>query len=802
MTRYLCIHGHFYQPPRENPWLEAIEQQDSAYPFHDWNERIAAECYRPNGAARILDEDRRISRIVNNYTHTSFNFGPTLLSWLERCDAETYRTILAADASSRERFSGHGAALAQAYNHIILPLANRRDKRTQVRWGIADFVHRFGRPPEGLWLPETAVDLESLEELAEAGIAFTILAPHQASQVRKIGASDWLKIEGAAVDTKQPYRCNLPSGRSIALFFYDGVIANEVAFRNLLEDGEAFATRLTGGFTENGGPALVHVATDGETYGHHHRFGEMALAYALDKIESRGQARLTIYAEFLEKFPPTHEVEIREDTSWSCAHGVDRWRADCGCHSGGQAGWTQAWRGPLREALDWLRDTLEPLFETHLAPLCPDPWGARNAYIQVILDRTPERIRAFMREQAGRDLVPEEAIKTLRLLELQRHALLMYTSCGWFFDEVSGIETTQILAYAGRAIQLAEEVCDVSLEEAFRSRLEGAKSNLSRWGNASRVYVEKVQRSRIYLDRVAAHHAIVASLDPVCPDENSHRHDIGCYAAEDCKIDRFPSGRMQLTVGHARIRSKITWNEQEFSFAVLNFGGHNITAGVGPYQHREDFTGLRQALREDFEKSDLPAVIRQMDRHFGSRTYNLWHLFKDEQRRVVQQLMAQTLAEIEESFGSIYANHFPLMRFLNEIGVPIPKPLAIPVELVLIGQVRHLLETGQSRPNQLQSLAAEIEKLDITLDEPMLGLAAGRQLVKQMEKLARTPQNLALMLTVIETLEVLKNLPIHPDLWRAQNLYWKIHREESGQPEGEWRDAFQRLGDCLQMRIV
>ncbi|HET8916453.1 MAG TPA: glycoside hydrolase, partial [Candidatus Binatia bacterium] len=359
MKRYICIHGHFYQPPRENPWLESVELQDSAYPYHDWNERVTAECYAPNSVSRILDGDNQIIQLVNNYSKISFNFGPTLLAWLEAKAPDVYDAILEADRESQKNFSGHGSALAQVYNHMILPLANARDRRTQILWGIRDFQRRFKRLPEGMWLPETAVDIESLEILAELGIRFTILAPHQADRVRPIGGRVWHDVSGSRIDPTQAYEQRLPSGRKIALFFYDGPIARAVAFEGLLSSGEHLANRLVGAFDDGRNrPQLVHIATDGESYGHHHRFGDMALAYALNTIESNQLAQLTNYGEYLERHLPTHQVEIIEKTSWSCFHGIDRWWSNCGCNSGGRPGWNQEWRTPLRGALDTLRDSL------------------------------------------------------------------------------------------------------------------------------------------------------------------------------------------------------------------------------------------------------------------------------------------------------------------------------------------------------------------------------------------------------------------------------------------------------------
>ncbi|MFP5247944.1 MAG: DUF3536 domain-containing protein, partial [Thermoanaerobaculia bacterium] len=521
--RFITIHGHFYQPPRENPWLEAVETQDSAYPYHDWNERITAECYEPNATARVLDAGDRILRIENNYAKISFNFGPTLLSWLEICAPDTYAAILEADRLSRERYSGHGCAIAQAYNHIILPLANDRDKTTQVRWGVRDFEKRFGRKPEGMWLPETAVDVASLEALAAEGIAFTILEPHQAARYRRIGETHWHDAHGH-IDPTMAYRCELPSGRSIALFFYDGPISRAVAFENLLARGENLAHRLAGAFSDaRHHPQLVNIATDGETYGHHHLFGEMALAYALQLIEDQQLAKLTNYAEHLAQHPPAYEVEIVERTAWSCAHGVERWRSDCGCNTGAGAGWNQQWRTPLRAALDWLRDEAGAIFERHAASLVRDPWVARDEYIDVILDRSEESLDRFLAKHAQSGA---RVTSILELLELQRNAMLMYTSCGWFFNDISGIETVQVLHYAARVIQLAEQATHTELEAEFLRRLEPARSNLPERGNARLIYERDVIPARLDLSRVAAHYAVLSLFESFDDDARVYCYDV------------------------------------------------------------------------------------------------------------------------------------------------------------------------------------------------------------------------------------------------------------------------------------
>ena len=484
MNKFICIHGHFYQPPRENPWLEAITYQESAYPFHDWNERINAECYAPNTRARILDEKGVVIERVNNYSKISFDFGPTLLSWMEFKAPDTYQAVLEADKISRETFSGHGSAMAQCYSHMIMPLADSKDKYTQVYWGIRDFEFRFKRLPEGMWLPETAVDLETLQIMDDLGIRFTVLAPHQAGRL----------LDHGELDINQPYSVRLGAGRSINVFFYNGALSQSLAFENILQDGKCFAEKLMQ--TDNtDGPQLLSVATDGETYGHHHKFGDMALAFALKYIDDQVDARLTNFAEYLEKFPPQEEIEIIEKTSWSCAHGVGRWSSNCGCETGGHPEWNQGWRGPLRKALDWFQCRADSIFVEVGKGLFKDPWEARNRYIDIRINRYDRD--TFLAEQCQNSLDESKKVVVLKLLELQSNAMLMYTSCGWFFNDISGIETEQILLYAGKAIQLAEEISGEVLEPHFLELLELAESNVLEKGNGSQIYKNVIEKARM-----------------------------------------------------------------------------------------------------------------------------------------------------------------------------------------------------------------------------------------------------------------------------------------------------------------
>lgn len=473
-SSYVCIHGHWYQPPRENPFTGVIGPQPSAAPFDDWNERITAECYQPNTRAEILDEEGNVRRRINTYEYVSSDWGPTLLTWLEKHHPGTYRAIVDADRKAVERFDGHGTAVAHPYNHIILPLANRRDKRTQILWGKADFTHRFGREPEGMWLPETAVDLESLELMSDAGIGYTILSPYQAASV--LDTDEWIDVVGGRIDTRVPYKVQLFGGRDIAVFFYNGSLSHEIAFDGLLEDGSMLARRLVESLGEPGGEShLSHVATDGETYGHHHRRGEMALAKAIEDLESDPRVDLAPYGQFLAENPPTRIVRIIEGTAWSCAHGVDRWRDDCGCHTGRYPEWSQEWRKHLRDALDFLRDAAVADFESVGATVLDDPWNARDHYIEVILGGSSE---VFLNRHGRQGLTEEQRTLALELLEIQRESMLMYTSCGWFFDDISGLEAVLVLRHGGRVVDLTRRVLGKDLEPDFLELLSRAESNV------------------------------------------------------------------------------------------------------------------------------------------------------------------------------------------------------------------------------------------------------------------------------------------------------------------------------------
>jgi alpha-amylase/alpha-mannosidase (GH57 family) len=806
MDRYICIHGHFYQPPRENPWLEAIELQDSAYPFHDWNARITAECYAPNAASRILDAQGRIVKIVNNYARMSFNFGPTLLAWLETESPETYRAILEADQESQRTFSGHGAAIAQAYNHMILPLANRRDKYTQVRWGIRDFERRFGRSPEAMWLPETAVDMETLEILVEHGIRFTILAPAQAKGIRKIGEENWEVVSGGRIDPTRAYLCNLPSGRSISLFFYDGPVSQAIAFEKLLDQGDRVVQRLTEGFSDQRGwPQLVHIATDGETYGHHHRFGDMALAYALDSIHSNHQARLTIYGEYLEKHPPEQEVRIEERTAWSCTHGLDRWAADCGCHTGGEESWNQSWRAPLRSALEWLQETLAPLYEQNASELLRDPWAARDDYINVILNHSEESILRFFDAHTPRPLTGDETVRALKLLELQRHAMLMFTSCGWFFSELSGIETVQVIAYAGRAVQLAEDLSAFPVEEPFLERLAQAKSNLPQHADGRVIYQKFVKPAMVDLLRVGAHYT-VSSLFNQYPVSSR----VYCYQVDREDYSQLEAGRPKAAIGRAHVTSVITRESAELTFGVIYLGDLNLTGGVRQFRGEEAYRKLARELIEPFNRGDYPAVIRLLDSELGTLSFSIKSLFRDEQRKILSAIWNDTLEEAEGISRQLYDRYVPLMRFHTELGIPLPKTLRLAAEFALNMHLRRTLEKRELPVRQIDAILHEARESHVEFDPDTVSYALIETINSMVQHLSEKPQSLPLLKKINGTLEIVSRLPFSVDLWTAQNVYYRMVQDtmpqfqqqaaQGNEEAREWLQQFRALGDKLAVR--
>ncbi len=769
--KYICIHGHFYQPPRENAWLEEIQSQPSAAPFSNWNERISYECYSPNRAARILDNDGRILYIVNNYESISFNFGPTLLSWLEEHDAATYLDIIEADRKSALVHNGHGNALAQIYNHIIMPLASAAEKELQVYWGVRDFIFRYGRNPEGMWLSETAVDSDTLITLRRAGISFTILAPRQAEAV-KGNKGDWIPCSEKAIDTGKAYRVMLPDGDSIAVFFYDGPISQRVAFEGLLNDGAAFASMLMQAADEKGDNALVSIATDGESYGHHHRFGEMALSSCIYHIEQQPEYVLTNYAAFLEMFPPVDEVRIKENTSWSCYHGVERWRADCGCNTGSHPGWNQQYRGPLRDALDWLRDGFNKLFREK-SYLFHDAHDALMNYIAVILDRSEVSTENFLRRYVIQSDTGSNAVDALKLLEMMRHSNLMYTSCGWFFDEISGLETTQILQYARRAITHAEYF-GLFLEEGFRQRLEQCPSNLPEYHSGMDVYDNIVVPSEIRLMQVAMHMSVLSVFEEV-PSEMSLYKFFANYET----FVREERGEQKLVIGHAVMKSVLTMAKLEYTFCVVFFKGIDLIGFLRQGAPDEGFNYFIRSSKDIFHRDETEELVGYIRNYFGTESFNFSNLFKDEKINLLHIISKRNIKSAVASFRNIFNVNYPLLHEMESIGFPISKGFLEIVAFVINADIIDELSVANGVDvGKLRQLTGDMRKWEVSLEDPeRIAFLTERQIFTQIRKLdqeIKNPIPLELIDFLLDWVSEL-NLPIN--LWQSQNEFYDMSKQ-------------------------
>lgn len=785
--KFLTIHGHFYQPPRENPWLEAIELQDSALPFHDWNERICKECYNPNSVSRIVDNKNQILDIVNNYQYMSFNFGPTLLSWMEEFAPLTYERIIKADIDSISEHSGHGNALAQVYNHMIMPLANAHDKETQVKWGIRDFEYRFGRKPEGIWLAETAVDDATLKVLVDNGIKFTILSPYQALKIRKTGDKEWQDVSWGNIDPARSYKYTLKcdSKKSIDLFFYDGAISRSVAFDELLKDGNRFIKRLKEGVSETRNyPQLVNIATDGESYGHHTKFGDMALSYVL-KIKAEDEGfKITNYAEYLDKYESDYEVDIKQASSWSCFHGVGRWKEDCGCSTGGHPGWNQKWREPLRNALDYLRDELAKVFEAEGPKYFNDnPWAIRNKYIDVILDRNYITIRKFQKENFKPDLTEEQKVKGMELLEIQRQAMLMYTSCGWFFSEISGIETVQIMKYAARAMQLVARFTNEDFETHFKDILSQAKSNIAEFGTGKDIYEHFVKPSVVTAKQIACLWAI-SSIYQDFEDEE----DVYCYTVKRLSYQKVQKGSSNFLVGHIEISSKVTLQKANLMFALMQYAGGDFHCAIKEFSNDAEFNELQATLIKTFALNPITEIIRTLDEKFGKEYFTLKDIFIEERKKILQILLKDQLEKFGNTYKEMYDQGKGSIYHMQNLGLEIPKEFKISAEYALSHRYNDLLAGSDGFVEtpiiqQIKDINFEAKRMNIAIDKTPSNKNFAKRIITNLNRLTKSFE-IQQADTIIELFEIVEKLDLQIDISEAQNVYYN--------------KIYHRIGDILE----
>ncbi|OLA77297.1 MAG: hypothetical protein BHW55_07085 [Candidatus Melainabacteria bacterium 35_41] len=784
---FLTIHGHFYQPPRENPWLEAIELQDSALPFHDWNERINKECYNPNSVSKIVDSRNRILDVVNNYEHMSYNFGPTLLSWMEQFAPLTYERIIKADIESIPEHNGHGNALAQVYNHIIMPLANEEDKQTQVKWGIRDFEYRFGRKPEGMWLAETAVDDDTLRVLEENGIKFTILSPYQAAKFRKKGEKEWTDVSWGNIDPARSYRYYIKSapGKYIDLFFYDGAISRSVAFDELLKDGNKFSKRLKEGVSEcRDYPQLINIATDGESYGHHTKFGDMALAYVL-KIKAKDEGfTITNYGEYLEKYRSDCEVDIKQASSWSCFHGVGRWKEDCGCSTGGHPGWNQKWRKPLRDALDYLRDELVNIYEEHGKKYFNnDVWEVRNKYVDVILDRGDMNVRKFQQENFLPNLSDEDKVTAMELLEIQRQSMLMYTSCGWFFSEISGIETVQIMKYAARAMQLAAKFTDKNIEEHFLNILAEAKSNIPEHGTGKDIFERFVKPSIVTAKQIASLWAL-SSLYQDFEDEE----DVYCYTITKKAYKKVHKGTSTFIIGHIEVQSKITLQKSNLIFALMQYSGGDFHCAIKEYSDEAEFNKIKTELIKIYLMNTLTEIIRALDEYFGKEYFTLKDIFIEERRKILQILLKGKLEKFAQTYQEMYDDGKGAIYNLQGLGLKIPDEFKISAGYALSHKFNDIVaHSGGFLESDLIQQAMDInfeaKKMDVTLDKKPSNAIFSKKILQNMNRLVHSfeIQQADVLLEIFDTIE---KLELQVDISEAQNIYFA--------------KIYHRIGDIIE----
>jgi alpha-amylase/alpha-mannosidase (GH57 family) len=808
--KYLCIHGHFYQPPRENPWLNQIEFQASALPYHDWNERVTRECYGPNARARLLGEGGRIRAFLNNYQYMSFNFGPTLLSWLEKAHPWIYDQIIAADRLSMDRCQGHGNALAQVYNHIIMPLASRRDKLTQIRWGLADFRHRFSRQAEGMWLAETAVDSETLRLMAEEGVKFTILSPDQAAMVRPLKRSGrpepWKDVRGGWVDVTRPYRVQLdgPGGNAITVFFYHGPLSRAVAYEQLLASGDKLLARIDSAYNREGNsPELINMATDGESYGHHFKFGDMALSWVFDDLKEGDRITLTNYGEYLERFPPQDEARIIENSAWSCAHGVGRWCSDCGCTVGHKPGWNQAWRAPLRQGMDWLAGELATVFEERGSDLFKDPWKARDAYIAVLLHPSTEDRDRFIDHQSRRSLDRSERIEALQLLESQRMALFMFTSCGWFFDDISGLEATQILRYAGRGIDLVRPWVQEDLEARLIEFLAQAPSNDPAYGNGAVVYREKVTPSRIGPSLAAANYAFaVLGWIAVTAARTGRDAPFEGMVHSDKEIS-FNAGSMEGIMGEATVIEPGTG----FESTRIYLAYHDPEAGFGCMVGKAFEAGDLDRMAKEISKGPSvnggAGVRTTFERYVRCvRSYTVKDLIPDMRNALVSGMFRWLDQQIGKTIGGRRAESEAFLSLLQETGGPLPEAPNHILSILIADELGKI--AGAETENApidwtwLDILARQTALQQIKLDDRFMKQTAQSILGSLMATLASSPKPGEIE-DIIRFLDMCRKIGVEPDLWECRNSFYDLDQDRTfrralGAESGQ---VFDKLGERL-----
>jgi len=809
--KYVCIHAHLYQPPRENPWLGEVEREKSAAPYHDWNQRITRECYYANTASRVLRRER-ISEIVNNYEKISFNFGPTLFSWLERQEPDVYRKIVESDATSAKQHSGHGNAIAQVYNHSIMPLNSPRDKETQILWGIRDFEYRFGRKPEGIWFAETAVDSESLSIAARHGIKFTLLAPSQAGKIRRLDRNrtagtvapdndeDGWQGFSDGVDTARPYIFRPDEESEIAIFFYHGALSHSVAFNSALADGINFGNSILNAFSADGKGGdearIVSIGTDGESYGHHHRFGEMALSSAIKTIEATGDVKVCNFGEFLEKHPPAWEVKIVENSSWSCAHGVERWRSDCGCTTGSEPGWNQKWRGPMREAVEYLKNKLDAIFEAKGSNYFKAPWEARNDYVGMILEREGRAGDKFFEKHSAKPLNDAEVTLALKLLEMQSAAMKMFTSCGWFFADICGLEAMQVLKYSAKAIDLAKEFMEEDIESRFVETLARAKSNFASEGSGADIYLARIKPLSTDPMRVAAQGIIINSLK----NEEFRLKRLYRFNLSIIEADRREIKEKVLTVGRLLMEEMVTREKREFQFAVLNLGKHDFKCYLKPNSDSDDYTRTKEDLVQGFQTRSISAFQKTINSKFPSESFSFASLFEKERNSVMEMLTFDVKEQIGNSYDNLFNKHKKFMESFIERDTAVPEEILVAAKYVFEKRLNGLFADIESLEDydKLVAIFNEAKKWGVRLGYGALRENVLRFLTTHLKKLCFDGECKCPIMQISKIVVLLKEHEVFLDDWEIGNLLYP-HFLAAKDPQHKFNAVISQCEEILEL---
>jgi hypothetical protein len=730
MKKFVIIHGHFYQPPRENPWIDTIETQDSAAPYHDWNERVYDECYRPNAHSRLLDSRGSIIDIYNNYRSLSFNFGPTLFSWLEHRHVVTARRIVDADAESCRRLDGHGNALAQVFNHIIMPLASRRDQLTQIRWGKHYFRERFKREPEGMWLAETAINMETVTCLVEEKIRFVVLSPSQAMAFRPLdGNTPWTSAAGG-LDTRQAYRIypTDPAGSRLPgfldVFFYNAELSREAGFGNLLKDAKVLGERVNAAFDRHASSdQAVVLATDGETFGHHKPFGDMCVAYFFKKIAPALDIVPVNFGYFLALNPPRHEVQLKdafgEGSSWSCAHGVGRWSRDCGCATGGEPSWKQQWRAPLRAALRKLQESVDREFEGALPVRAAErqsPWELRDDYIKVIDDPSlPNFIRFLEQHAGGAKITQERAMAVRKLLEAQKYMLYAFTSCGWFFADIGGLEAVQNIAYGLRALQMGvPQDAFKGLFSEFVAALEQARSNTA--GVTGRTILErKVAPFCVHQEILV----FTAAVEKAVGFVNSDRARLFRYDVRLRQLSETKSGRYSFHGYEVAVENEMSGEQGRWAVLV---------------SHREmaEVRGWIVAAEVFGKKCPSGLKPEAWTGRSDARELTLRDVFQTSRESMAERIHQNTFKDTYAKYSAWMQRNEKELDFLSRLNFPLPLYCRAPLTFVYTEQWNSLLRQLERRGSEAE-VAEKLGELSGTLKQFRIAidLKPGAELIER-----------------------------------------------------------------------